>query len=141
MKVLLDTNLLLDVLLARPPYAEESARVLAAIEAGTVSGAVGATTVTTIFYIAAKAAGVRQARRHVETILSLLEVAPVTGEVLRGALGTGFPDFEDAVLHEAARAVRCQGIVTRDNRGFKRSQLPVYAPREFLAVIDHRGRG
>lgn len=62
----------------------------------------------------------------------------MTGDVLRGALEAGFPDFEDAVLHEAARAARCQRIGTCDSRGFKRSQLPVYALREFLALIHQR---
>jgi hypothetical protein len=68
-------------------------------------------------------------------------VAPVTGEGLRGALEAGFPDDEDAVLYEAARAARCEGIVTRDSRWLKRAQLPVYPPREFLALIHQRARG
>lgn len=135
MRVLLDTNVLLDVLLAREPHATASARVLAMAEQGTLAGFVSATSVTTIAYLAGKAVGERRARRHLETLLSLLAVAPVDETVLRGALQSGFADFEDAVIHEAAQGSGCQGIVTRDAQGFRRSRLPVYAPIELLALV------
>lgn len=138
MRVLLDTNVILDVLLARDPHADSSAAVLSVVEAGVVTGLIGATTVTTIHYLLAKARGARVARRHVETLLSLCEVAPVNAAVLRDALGLGFADYADAVLHEAARRARASAIVTRDQDGFKRSALPVVAPIEFLATLRQR---
>ena len=136
MRLLLDTNVLLDVLLARSPHADAAVRILAAVEAGVVTGVIGATSVTTVFYLATKAVGVRRAKGHVRTILSLFEIAPVTEAVLARALELGFADFEDAVIHEAARAARCTGIVTRDAQGFKRADLPVYSPTELLAVLQ-----
>lgn len=135
MRMLLDTNILLDVLLARAPHAEVAVRILAAVESGLVTGVISATSVTTVFYLATKAVGVRRAKGHIRTILSLFEVAPVTEVVLSRALDLGFADFEDAVIHEAARAARCTGIVTRDAPGFKRADLPVYSPTELLAVL------
>lgn len=135
MRILLDTNVLLDVMLARLPHAESSARILAAVESGLVTGIISATSVTTVFYVATKAVGVRRAEGHVRTILSLCEIAPITDIVLIRALDVGFADFEDAVIHEAAKLARCQGIVTRDPQGFKRSELPVYSPSELLTVI------
>jgi predicted nucleic acid-binding protein len=93
------------------------------------------TTVTTIYYLAARATGPRRARKHVEALLSLCEVAPVDSSVLHGALGLGFSDFEDAVLHEAARHARAAGIVTRDQDGFRKAELPIYSPVELLAVL------
>jgi predicted nucleic acid-binding protein len=135
-RLLLDTNVLLDVLLARSPHADAAVRILAAVEADVVTGVIGATSVTTVFYLATKAVGVRRAKGHVRTILSLFEIAPVTEAVLTRALELGFTDFEDAVIHEAARAARCTGIVTRDATGFKRAELPVYSPTELLAVLQ-----
>jgi predicted nucleic acid-binding protein len=58
--------------------------------------------------------------------------------VPREALALGLPDYEDAVLQEAARHSKAQGIVTRDQQGFKRSELPVYTPDELLATLRHR---
>jgi len=137
-RVLLDTNVVLDVLLQREPHVDASAAVLAVVESGMVTGLLGATTVTTIFYLVEKALGVRRARKHVETLLSFCEIAPVGEVVLREALALGFADYEDAVLHEAARHAKAQGIVTRDQQGFKRAELPVYTPDELLATLRHR---
>jgi predicted nucleic acid-binding protein len=136
--VLLDTNVVLDVLLQREPHFADSAAVLGVVESGLVTGLLGATSVTTIYYLIDKALGARRARRHIETLLSLCEVAPVGEEVLREALALGFADYEDAVLHEAARRARAQGIVTRDQSGFRRAELPVYTPDELLTTLRHR---
>ncbi|MHB0963007.1 MAG: PIN domain-containing protein [Gemmatimonadaceae bacterium] len=138
MRALLDTNVVLDVLLDRAPHVGPSAGVLGAIESGVVTGLLGATTVTTLHYLIAKALGVRAATKHIETLLSLCDVAPVTEEVLRDALSLGFADYEDAVLHEAARRARASVIVTRDQAGFRRATLPVVSPTEFLATLRRR---
>ena len=138
MRLLLDTNVLLDVLLARAPHADAAVRILAAVESGLITGVISATSVTTVFYLATKTVGVRRAKAHIRTILSLFDVAPVTKAVLARAVESGITDFEDAVIHEAARAARCTGIVTRDGPGFKRADLPVYSPPELLAVLQAR---
>lgn len=135
MRLLIDTNVVLDVLLAREPHSAASAAVLGAVESKLFEGLIGATTVTTLFYLAAREVGQRRARRHVEALLSLCEVAPVDSRVLRDALGLGFPDFEDAVLHEAGRHARATGIITRDQAGFRRAELAVYGPTEILALL------
>ena len=99
-------------------------------------GLLGATTVTTIFYLAAKAIGPQRARRHVSTLLGLFDIASVTRAALSDALGTSFKDYEDAVLHEAARHAGATAIVTRDPAGFAAASLRVYGPAELLRLIN-----
>ena len=70
------------------------------------------------------------------TLLGLFEVAPVTRAVLTDALDLDFPDFEDAVLHEAARHAGAGAIVTRDPKGFVKARLKLYAPEELLRFLD-----
>lgn len=70
------------------------------------------------------------------TLLSLFEIAAVNRTVLDAALDLDFPDYEDAVLHEAARQVSAQGIVTRNPRHFKKAVLPVYTPEELSIALD-----
>ena len=79
---------------------------------GRIKGSICATTVTTIYYIAAKDFGRSRAREQVHGLLGLFEVAPVDRDVLDAALDIDFSDYEDAVLHEAARAVGAITIVT-----------------------------
>ena len=135
MKVLFDTNVVLDVLLEREPHVEAAAKLFALVDNGRINGWICATTATTIFYIAARSFGRRRARDQVHGLLGLFEVAPVDKDVLDGALAIDFPDHEDAVLHEAARAAGATVIVTRDRDGFANSTIPALDPVEFLAVV------
>lgn len=135
MRVLIDTNVVLDVLMAREPHLERALALFGAIESGRLRGVLGATTVTTIFYLAAKAAGAEAARRHVRVLLELFDVASVDRAVLMRALDAGFADFEDGILHEAAGAAGADAVVTRDRSGFASATLPVFTPAAFLAAL------
>lgn len=135
MRVLFDTNVILDVLLARRPHVVSATALFDGVAAKSIDGLLGATTVTTIHYLATRAVGARSARNHVRTLLGLFEVAPVTRAVLTDALDLEFADYEDAVLHEAARHAGAAAIVTRDRKGFGRARLTVYAPDELVRFL------
>lgn len=138
MKVLFDTNVILDVLLQREPHVAASANLLSRAETGEVLCVLCATTVTTLYYLVAKAIGSARATAHLRDLLALCEVAPVQRPVLEKALDAGFGDFEDAVLHEAARQAATDAIVTRNAQHFKKSALPVFTPEELIQVLMAR---
>lgn len=136
MRVLFDTNVVLDVLLARSPYVGPGTALLDRVATKNLDGLLGATTLTTIHYLASKAVGAAATQRHLRTLLGLFDVAPVTRAVLTDALDLDFPDYEDAVLHEAARHTGAEAIVTRDPKGFAKARLKVYAPEELVRFIQ-----
>jgi predicted nucleic acid-binding protein len=136
MNVLFDTNVVLDVLMGRQPHFEAGVSLFAALDQGRLEGAICATTVTTVHYIAARTLKAKRAQALIRDLLALFSVARVDADVLARALDLKFADFEDAVAHEAARASGMTAIVTRDTKGFARAVLPVYEPRELLAVLD-----
>lgn len=138
MRLLFDTNVVLDVLLDRAPFSAPAAELFSKVETGAISGYICATTITTVHYLAMKVVGTRQAEKEISKLLALFEVAPVNRPVLEAALAGKLPDFEDAVVCEAARQVGAQGVVTRDVRDFKRSSLPVYTPTEMLQTIKSK---
>lgn len=135
MKVLFDTNVVLDVLLARDPHVHDASKLFALVDRGLLVGSICATTATTVHYLAAKSVGAARARVLVQELLELFQVAPVDGAVLERALHLAFSDFEDAVLHEAASASGVSAIVTRNGGDFVEATLPVFAPNELLAAI------
>lgn len=135
MKVLFDTNVVLDVLLAREPHAGVAARLLTLVDNERIEGAVCATTVTTVAYLATKAVGGKESRKLLRRLLDLLAVAAVDRQVLEAALRLDFADPEDAVIHEAAKAWGAAGIVTRNGGDFRRATLPVFDPAELLAAV------
>jgi predicted nucleic acid-binding protein len=140
LKVLFDTNVVLDLLLDRAPFSEASARVLSRVETGELSGYLCATTITTINYLAAKPLGAQRAIAEVRKLLALFEIAPVNRPVLENALESGFSDFEDSVLHAAARQVGAEAIVTRNQSDFRRSEIPVHSPEEMIQILHQRSQ-
>jgi predicted nucleic acid-binding protein len=134
-RVLFDTNVVLDHLLEREPFVDAAEQLLSLVDAGEVEGLICSTTATTIHYLAAKAVGASAAVEYLRELLSIFDVACVDKDVLRTALDAGFADFEDAVVHEAARRAGASAIVTRDASDFARSQLPVFSPIELLAAV------
>jgi predicted nucleic acid-binding protein len=134
-KVLFDTNVVLDQLLERQPHVDSAEQLMSLVDAGRIEGIICSTTATTIHYLASKAVGAPAALEYVRKLLVIFDVACVDREVLRSALDLGFPDFEDAVIHEAARDAGAAAIVTRDGKGFARSELPVFSPGELLAAV------
>jgi predicted nucleic acid-binding protein len=133
LKALFDTNVVLDLLLDREPFSRDAARCFSRVEAGEIEGWLCASTVTTLYFLIRKSAGARKARESITLLLSLLEIAPVNKIALEGALQLSFKDFEDAVLHEAARLINADVIVTRNTADFKHSSILVRLPSE-LAV-------
>lgn len=134
--MMFDANVLLDVLLRRQPFADPAGQLLSRAEQGDIQGCVCANVVTTIFHLARKAVGLDEARRQVRTILSIFEVAPVTGGVLREAAESNMSDFEDAVVAAAARLVQVDVIATRNERDFANAPVSIYSPTSLLALLD-----
>ncbi len=135
MRVLFDTNIMLDLLLDREPHAESAAFLLSAAERGLLDGLLTATSATTIFYLVGRAAGRSAAHSSLRSLLPLLEVAAVDGPVLQAAIASDFSDFEHAVVHEAALAAGAAGIVTRDRLGFVGARVAIYSPDELSAIV------
>ena len=131
-----DANVVLDVLLRRRPFEETAGELLSRAERGDIQGYICASVVTTIFYLARKAVGLDEARRQVRTILSILDVAPVTGAVLREAAESAMRDFEDAVVAASARRVQASAIATRNTRDFAKASVSVYSPASLLVLLD-----
>ena len=134
-RVLVDLNVLLDVLLDRPPHADAASELWAAIESGAVEGLLAAHSVTTLHYLATRSGGRAFGDRCVASVLSVFSVANVDASVLQRAIAMRWPDFEDAVCAAAATAAGCQVIVTRDPRGFRKGPLPAMSPTEAVAAI------
>ena len=132
MKILFDTNIILDVFLARQPFLENSAKLFAHVEQGKLEGVLGASTITTLYYLISKQLGKKQTKAVIEKLLNLFKIGSEDEFVLRTGLSLDFPDYEDTVLYQVALRQQTQGIVTRDRSGFKKGTLPVYSPEELL---------
>lgn len=135
MRVLIDTNVVLDFLLEREPFVEAAADLFERIDDGQIQAFITATTITNIYYIIRKASGSAVARNAVEQILTDLDVCPVERSTLQLAIGFNFRDFEDAVQYACALASQVDVIVTRNASDFTTSQISVVSPEELKKIL------
>ena len=136
MRVLLDTNVVLDFLLDREPFADAAAALWEAGRNGQIENYVSALTPVNVFYIARKLKGVTEARKIVEGLLAECQVAPIDSGVLQDAMALPFTDFEDAVQHASATGGHLDAIVTRDPTDYAKATLPVFSPPDLLTQLS-----
>ncbi|MCS3750142.1 putative nucleic acid-binding protein [Salinibacter ruber] len=138
MTICFDTNVILDGVLQRTPYQQAATGLIHAVERGDLTGQLCATTVTTVYYFDQKRYGGTAAQQDIQDLLGLFDVAAVNRRVLAQATESEFADYEDAVLHSAARTAGADGIVTRNTADFSTASLSVHTPTELLTILDHR---
>ena len=134
MRILVDTNIILDHLLDNPGFSSESEQVMTVVDSSFHEGYICATTATNLSYILRKRLDKRRAGNAIKTLLDIFNVAAVDKGVLRAAVDDGFGDFDDAVLYESAKANNIDIIVTRNIKDFKKAGISVMTPAQFLAL-------
>ncbi len=139
MKVLVDANICLDVLLGRAPFGESSTKIWSLVERGEVEGLVPAHAVTTVHYLVSKERDRATGRRFVADLMRVFGVAAVSESELKRALELDFLDFEDAVCAAAAEGAECDLIVTRNRRDFGKSPVTAVDPITALAIFGGAG--
>lgn len=133
--VFVDTNVLLDVLLAREPFLADAQRIWTLSERQTIHGVVSAASFLNVYYIVRRLASRREAERAIHGMRAIFKIAPVDEHVIDLAMKAQSADFEDAVQLACAIRAKAICVITRDQRHFAGSALPVMAPDMFLAKI------
>jgi len=136
MRALIDTNIILDVLLNRTPWVAEASAIWSACEQNQITGAIPASAITDIFYIARRATEATTARIAIGLCLATFEVCAVDRHVIEQATLLPGSDFEDNVQIACALAAGLDAIVTRNPADFAGAPLPVLSPAELLARLS-----
>ena len=136
MKVLFDTNVVLDLILDREPDATYAAALFSVVEKKQISGFLCATTITTIHYLAQKTIGSKKTKKVIKQLLDLFRITPVDDIAIINAFNSDWKDFEDAILHQSAISGGIDAIVTRNITDYKKSDLPIYLPKDILSALS-----
>ncbi len=135
MKLLLDTNIVLDVLLKREPWVTIAKELWTAGDKGLINGFLTASALTDIYYVARKTTDISHAQQAVYICLQAFEICPVDRNSLELALSFPGSDFEDNLQIASAILSGLDGIVTRDPTGFKASPITILTPEEALQQL------
>ena len=136
MKLLIDTNVVLDVLLRREPFFRTAAEVLNLAQRDDVREYVSASAITDIYYIANKQMKDRDAVRDLlKRLLMVVSVAAVSEREIQNALDLAWGDFEDSVQYSVALLNEMDGIVTRNPGDYQEANMRIWIPEQALELF------
>jgi len=138
MKVLLDTNIVLDAIVNREPFYLEAQNVIALILDSKLEGYVTANSVTDIFYIAKKHLSQNDLRNTMRSLFAIFYIIDVLGTDCHEALDFPLDDYEDALLVVCGDRTAIDYIITRDKDLLQKAKpsIPVISPSEFLRFYN-----
>lgn len=140
MKLLIDTNVVLDVLLRREPFSKTAAEVLNLTQRDDVREYVSASAITDIYYIANKQMKDRDAVRDLlKRLLMVVSVAAVSKREIQNALNLAWRDFEDSVQYSVALLNEMDGIVTRNPSDYQEANMRIWLPEQALELFANEG--
>lgn len=135
MKILIDTNVILDVLCGRPEFVDDSLKVFKYCEANKIIGCISALSIPNIVYIMRKELDNEKIKDILNTLTSLFTIVDLReGDLIKGA-DLNFSDYEDALQSISASRVKANYIVTRNIKDFKNSSVPAIGPSELFDRI------
>lgn len=133
MKIMCDTNIIIDMLLEREPFVEDSCSVLSLCEEHKIDGFVSASSVTDIYYLVRKYThSIDLAYKAVGKLLEIVKVCSVTNNDVLVAFQKRAKDFEDCLVATCAKSIHCDYIVTRNKKDFEGFDITAITPTELL---------
>ena len=134
MRVFFDTNVLLDVLLARQPFYAASAAAWTSVESGRHVGGISAISFNNAYYVIRRSTGDAEARKAISTMRQFFEVVPLDAWILDAAIKSPMKDFEDAIQWLSAQRMAADVLITRNEGDFPKGIPDVMTPTMFLAI-------
>lgn len=139
MRILIDTNVILDALTGRQPHFDDADKIIKLCADKKVQGYLAAHSISNIFYILRKDLPIEDRRIVLLNLCEILEVEGVDSRKVKSALNRGdFKDLEDCIQDECAAAIKADYIVTRNKKDFENSTVLAILPQEFLDMIENR---
>jgi predicted nucleic acid-binding protein len=140
MVVLIDTNVILDHLIARVPFMDIAGTVFRYCFEKRCTGYVAAHSITNIFYILRRQFSFAERKRMLLGLCEFIEIAGIEKKQLIDALNNEtFDDLEDCLQNKCAKLVNAEYIITRNLDDFAGSSIPAILPEDFLKKLDKGG--
>ena len=136
MRVLIDTNVVLDFLAKREPFTKSAEAIFEACADGKVDGCIAPHSFSNIFYILRDVFSIAERKTILLDLCHVFAIEGVDHATIEATLqNDSFDDFEDALQEECAKSFLADYIITRDPSGFKNSSLSIVSPGEFVKRI------
>ncbi|MDZ8186540.1 MAG: PIN domain-containing protein [Nostoc sp. ChiSLP02] len=137
MKILLDTNIIVDDALEREPFLDASEQVLVFVEQGQIEGYISASTFSDLYYIIRRARGREWTLIYLKQLVNFCRIATVDSATINLALTANFADFEDAIQYSTAVLNYLDAIITRNPADFPVTTLRILTPQQLIQELTN----
>jgi len=132
-RVLIDSDVILDSLFDREPFAEYSSVILSMCESGIISGFLTPLIFSNVYYLLRRTATHEKVIEKLKQLLKITEVLQMDRNVIEKALNSRFKDLEDALQnYSAVNNGNIDLILTRNLKDYKKSELGVFTPETYI---------
>jgi len=136
-RILLDSDVILDLLLERKAFCEDAITLILACEQKQLHGFMTPVSISNVYYIFRQNASHVKVIEQLQLLLKIISILNMDQRQVLAALDSKFNDFEDALqYYSALNSNKIDAIITRNVKDFKKSALPVFSPAEFLATFN-----
>ncbi len=132
MKVIIDTNILIDYFQDRELYADAAEAILRLCSINEIDGYISALSIPNLVYIMRKELTQDKIKKVLSTVEIVLTIEDLKAEDISEALNTGMDDFEDSLQSVCAKRIGADYIITRNEKDFKNSEVPPISPIDFI---------
>jgi len=136
MKLFWDTNVMLDLLGEREPFYLSAAKIATLADKRKLEVIVSALSFATVSYFLTKFEGLKKTKDKLRKFKVISGICELDELLIEKGLNSDFSDFEDSLQYFSALRTECDIIITRNGRDFRKSQIPVMTPNEFLHSIS-----
>ena len=137
MKILVDTNVIIDALTSREPWNESAEKIFIMAANNIVDMYITASSATNIYYLVRKHLhNAETARQVMSKLYSLVGILEVKQEDCIDALASPITDYEDAVVEQVARRSGVECIVTRNQKDYELGLTKVFLPDDFIQFME-----
>ena len=133
----IDTDVIIDFLIDRKPFSREAAIIFTLIEQKKLRGFSSSLTFSNLYYVLRKIESHNRVISKLDSLSKMVGILKVEEQTIKNALASGFPDFEDSIQYfSAVDSKKIDVIITRNIKDFKKSEIPVMTPGDFLKTAS-----
>jgi predicted nucleic acid-binding protein len=133
----IDTDVLIDFLIDRKPHSREAAIIFTLVEQKKLKGYVSSLTFSNLYYVLRKVESHNKVISKLDSISKMLTILKVDQQIIKYAIASGFPDFEDSIQYNCALDYKkIDVLITRNTKDYKNSEIPVMTPADYLKTVS-----
>lgn len=137
MKILIDTNVILDAVAAREPWNTEAEQIFLLAANNRVEAFITASSVTDIYYLIRKHLhNHEEAKKVMSKLYDLFGVLDVNQGDCTNALHSGMKDYEDAVADQSAFRNGMDYIVTRNISDYGQAKVEAISSKTLIDMMQ-----